>query len=130
MPERGDSAPRLQLRFRGDLVLLVGFQKRWDVCWRNAQGPEILSRIRAAVTSRDLPVCAGPMENNRQSVFIRVGSAERPIARNGDVQDLPELFREELSHLLNILRIAKIPSNGRHNQTEKCNSGSQDNGSA
>jgi hypothetical protein len=46
------------------------------------------------------------------------------------MQDLPELFRHNLSHLLNILRIAKIPGHGRDNEAEKGDSGSQGNVSA
>jgi hypothetical protein len=65
------------------------------------------------------------MEHHRKIVFIGIGGAERPIMRNGHVQDFPELFRDNRSHLLDILRIAKIPSHGRYNQAEKGNGGSQ-----
>jgi hypothetical protein len=111
-------------------ALLVSLQKRWDVRRRNAQLLEILRRIRAPVASGDFPVRSDPMQHDRKIAFVGVGGAKRPIVRNRDMQDLPELFRHNLSHLLNILRIAKIPGDGRDNEAKKGDSGSQGNVSA
>jgi hypothetical protein len=110
--------------------LLVGLQEQWDVRRGNAELLEILRRIRTAVASGDLPVGSGPMQHDRKIAFVGVGSAERPIVRNGDMQDLSELFPHNLSHLLNVLRIAKVRGDGWDNEAEKGDSGSQGNVSA
>ncbi len=119
--------------YRKDLILgwplLVSLQKGGDVGRWNAQALEILRRICAAIASGDFPVRSGPMQYDRKIAF-GVGGTKRPIVRNRDVQDFPEFFRHDLSHLLNILRIAQVPSEGRENEAEKGDGGSQGKGSA
>jgi len=111
-------------------ALLVNFQQRWNVRRRNTQFLKIFRRIRAAIASGDLPVSSGPVEHDRKIAFIGVGGAKRPIVRNRDMQDLPEFFRYNLAHLLNVFRIAQIPGDGRDNDAEKGESGSHGNVSA
>ena len=59
------------------------------------------------------------MQHDRKIAFVGVGGAKRPIVRNRDMQDLPELFRRNLSHLLDILRISKVPADGWDNEAER-----------